>query len=100
MPWKTGWGGGGGWAQSNFPTCDHQNIFNLILTYIYIFIYFGKYLGGGGTASPLAPIGTTAMYWYTFTTYNFFPHLNKYSEQGQILITILGEPLLFINNNV
>ena len=24
-------GGGGGGAQSNFPTRDHQNIFNLIL---------------------------------------------------------------------
>ena len=34
MPWKTGaeWGGGG--AQSNFQTRGHQNIFNLILTYI------------------------------------------------------------------
>ena len=27
--------GGGGGARSNFPTRDHQNIFNLILTYIY-----------------------------------------------------------------
>ena len=32
------WGGGGG-AQSNFPTRDHQNIFNLILTYIFIFYF-------------------------------------------------------------
>ena len=29
MPGKTGGGGGG--AQSNFPTGDHENIFNLIL---------------------------------------------------------------------
>ena len=34
MPLKTGGGGGG--AQSNFPTLGHQNIFTLILTYIYI----------------------------------------------------------------
>ena len=31
------WGGGGG-AQSNFPTCDHQNTFNLIITYILFFL--------------------------------------------------------------
>ena len=32
-----GGGGGGGGAQSNFPKRDHQNIFNLILTNIYIY---------------------------------------------------------------
>ena len=31
-----GGGGGGGGAQSNFPTRDHQNIFNLILTHIFM----------------------------------------------------------------
>ena len=40
-------GGGGGGAQSNFPTRDHQNIFNLILTYIYYY-YMDFVLGGGG----------------------------------------------------
>ena len=29
-------GGGGHGAQSNFPTRDHQNIFNLILTHIFM----------------------------------------------------------------
>ena len=48
-PEKLGWVGGGGWggwgeAQSNFPTHDHQNIFNLILTYF----FFGGWGGGGG----------------------------------------------------
>ena len=42
IPWKMGWGGGG--AQSNFPTRDHQNIFNLIL--IWSYIVWGE--GGGG----------------------------------------------------
>ena len=38
---------GGGGAQSNFPTRDHQNKFNLILTYIYIYLFW-KIIGGGG----------------------------------------------------
>ena len=53
MPWKTGGGGRGG-AQSNFPTRGHQNIFNLILTYIDFFFFdlfnfFFFDLGGEGT---------------------------------------------------
>ena len=59
MPWKTSVcvcvGGGGGEAQSNFPTRDHQNIFNLILIWSF---FCWKYLGGTGTP---APIGATAI---------------------------------------
>ena len=50
MPWKTGGGGGG--AQSNFPTHDHQNIFNLILFFLENILFWGV-LG--------APVGATAM---------------------------------------
>ena len=35
------WGGGGGGAQSNFPTRDHQNIFNLSLTFFFFFFFWG-----------------------------------------------------------
>ena len=45
-------------AQSNFPTRDHQNIFNLILSYIYILIFFEN-IGGGGYE---AALGTTVSY--------------------------------------
>ena len=61
MPWKTGEGGG---AQSNFPTCDHQNIFNLILIWSYnlfIFKYLREGGGGGGGMRPLATMDTMAM---------------------------------------
>ena len=64
IPWKTGvgWVGVGG-AQSNFPTGDHQKIFNLILIwsyylyfweniYIYIFFFFFFFFWGGGHRPP------------------------------------------------
>ena len=51
MPWKNG--GGERWAQSNFPTRDHQNIFNLILIYMYSDGIFECVGGGGGGAQAL-----------------------------------------------
>ena len=50
--------GGGGGAQSNFPIRDHQNIFNLILTYILYKIFLENIWG----ARPPAPMGATAMH--------------------------------------
>ena len=68
MPGKPGGGGGGGWAQSNFPTRDHQNIFNLILTYIcfvFFVVFFGTFIfWGGAGAGAQALIGSTAMQYH------------------------------------
>ena len=51
----------GGVGGGNFPTC-RKNIFNLILTYIYIYIYFRKYFLGRVWHGALpAPIGARAM---------------------------------------
>ena len=68
--WGGGWGAG--LAQSNFPTRDHQNIFNLILTYIYIYIYiyiliyfleWGEGLGSPPPPPPPpAPMDATVMW--------------------------------------
>ena len=60
MPWKTG-GWGGRELQSNFPTPDHQNIFNLILIWRCGFWFFENIWGGGGGMGPPAPMGATAM---------------------------------------
>ena len=50
----------GGGAQSNFPTCDHQNIFYLI--HIWIFYIFFNILGGGGGDAPW-PLWAIWLWW-------------------------------------
>ena len=66
MPWKTGWGrGGGGSGTSNFPTRDHQNIFNFIRIWIFKIKIVFFFLGGGELfVGGTGPLGLYGRYGY------------------------------------
>ena len=95
-----GGGGGGRGAQSNFPTRDHQNIFNLILTYIYINGVGSAGGGGGGgqwyiCAPPPPPTHTHTL----LTPYFYFPlELCLYNTDKQ-LFGIFHIPINYLVDN-
>ena len=70
------WGGG---AQSNFPTRDHQNIFNLILTYI--FIYFSNFFFLGGGVGGHGPSGPYRRYGYELPNLSVNIHRSSQGTQ-------------------
>ena len=70
MPWKK-WGGGGGGAQSNFPTLDHQ------VGYLKIPIYISCF-ENIGSIGPLGPYASCSQLWCGFSAQHILELLINY----------------------